>query len=195
MDLDRRDTSWTFDVAAGSPLHVEAYAAADDVEFRLNGATVAVVRVGADRRFVAEAGIPYEQGILEAVAFRAGEEVGRCSLRTAGEPTQLLLRSDRTRLPADSQRLAHIELALVDAHGVLNPIRDRQITIDVGGPGIIQGFGTAEPATEESFLDNCSTSYQGRALAVVRATGEPGQITITARANGVPDAVLRIDAA
>ncbi|MEU0108849.1 glycoside hydrolase family 2 TIM barrel-domain containing protein [Streptomyces sp. NPDC006129] len=187
-------TSWTFDVPVGSPLHVEAYAAADEVEFRLNGTTVATVPVGTERNFVAEADVPYEPGVLEVVAYRNGAEVGRSALRTAGEPTHLSLETDRTVLPADPQRLAHIDIALVDDNGVLNPNRDTEITIEVDGPGVLQGFGTGAPATEESFLDASATSFRGRALAIVRATGETGRITVTARAHGLPDTSVEIDA-
>jgi hypothetical protein len=48
--------SWTWDVAAGSPLHVEADVAADEVKFRLNGVAVAAVPVGTVIRATGEAG-------------------------------------------------------------------------------------------------------------------------------------------
>jgi beta-galactosidase len=184
--------SWTFDIAPGSPLHVEAYANADEVEFRLNGAPLATAPVGTARSFVAEADVPYQPGTLEVVAYRRGEEVGRSTLQTAGEPTHLCVETDRTELLASAQRLAYIDVSLVDDHGVLNPIRDRTITIEIDGPAVLQGFGTGAPATEESFLDNSSTSYNGRALAVVRSSGQAGQVTVTARAEGMPAAVLQI---
>ena len=185
--------SWTFDVPVGSPLHVEAYAAAGEVEFRLNGTTVATVPVGTERNFVAEADVPYEPGILEVVAYRHGVEVGRSALRTADEPTHLSLETDHTELGADPQRLIHIDITLIDDSGVLNPNRDTKITIQVDGPGVLQGFGTGAPSTEESFLDDSATSFKGRALAIVRATGETGRITVTARARGLPDSSVEID--
>ncbi|MFC7593685.1 glycoside hydrolase family 2 TIM barrel-domain containing protein [Terrabacter sp. GCM10028922] len=184
--------SWTFDIAAGSPLHVEAYCAADEAEFRLNGTTVATVPIGAERSFVAEAEVPYEPGTLEVVAYRGGEEVGRSALHTAGEPTRLQLDADRTELRPDPQQLAYVDISLVDEHGVPNPNRDRSITIEVDGPAVLQGFGTGAPATEDSFLGRTATAYKGRALAAIRATGAAGQVTVTARAEGIPDAVLQI---
>ncbi len=193
MDLDRCSPSWTFDVPVGSLLHVEAYAAGEEVEFRLNGTTVATVPVGSERNFVAEADVPYEPGVLEVVAYRGGAEVGRSALRTAGEPTRLSLETDRTELGADPQRLVYIDITLIDDGGVLNPNRDTKITIQVDGPGVLQGFGTGAPATEEGFLDDSATSFKGRALAIVRATGETGRITVTARAHGLPDASVEID--
>lgn len=119
--------------------------------------------------------------------------MGRSALRTAGEPTRLSLETDRTELGADPQRLVHIDVTLIDDHGVLNPNRDTNITIQVDGPGVLQGFGTGAPATEESFLDDAATSFKGHALAIVRATGETGRITVTARAHGLPDASVEID--
>lgn len=182
--------SWTWDLPPGSRLHVEAYAAADEVEFRLNGASVATATVGVERSFVAAADLPYEPGVLEVIAYRNGEEVGRSALRTAGEPTRLSLESDRTELRPDSQGLAYLDLALVDDEGMVNPLRDSSITLEVDGAGVLQGFGSAAPATVESYLAKVATTYKGRALAVVRATGETGPITVTAKAEGFPDAVL-----
>ena len=185
--------SWTFDLAPSSPLHIEAYADADTIELVLNGITMATTPVGTRRPFVAEVEVSYQPGTLEVVAYRQGEEVGRSALQTAGEPTQLRLETDRTTLHADLQQLAHIDISVVDAQNVLNPIRDRTVTIEVDGPGVLQGLGTGAPATVESFLDNTATTHNGRALAVIRATGEPGQITLTARADSLPDAVLHLE--
>ena len=48
--------------------------------------------------------------------------------------------------------------------------------MSVEGPGVLAGFGSAAPATEESYLDDVHTTFDGRALAVVRPTGA-GTIT------------------
>ncbi|MBC9823933.1 glycoside hydrolase family 2 TIM barrel-domain containing protein [Terrabacter sp. MAHUQ-38] len=185
--------SWTWDTPVGSPVHVEAYATGTDVEFRLNGDTVATVAVGSCRELVAEAQIPYQPGVLEAISYRDGQEVGRCALRTAAEPAHLSVEVDRSDLAANNQHLVHVELSLVDDGGVVNPIRDRQITIEVDGPAVLQGFGTGAPSTVEPFLDHTSTTYRGRALAVIRATGDTGQITVRAVADGLPEASLEIN--
>ena len=58
---------------------------------------------------------------------------------------------------------------------------------------MLQGFGSAAPATEESYLDDVHTTFDGRALAVVRPTGA-GTITVTASAPGCEDVVVRVEA-
>jgi beta-galactosidase len=57
------------------------------------------------------------------------------------------------------------------------------VTVSIDGPGVLAGFGSAAPATEESYLDDVHTTFDGRALAVVRPT-RPGRITVTATAAG-----------
>ena len=51
----------------------------------------------------------------------------------------------------------------------------------------------AAPATEESYLDDVHTTYDGRALAVVRPTGS-GTITVTATADGGDAVSVTVDA-
>ena len=79
--------------------------------------------------------------------------------------------------------LAFVSLTLADAAGVVALGLDREVTVSVEGPGVLEGFGSAAPATEESYLDDVHTTFDGRALAVVRPTGA-GAITVRASAPG-----------
>ena len=49
------------------------------------------------------------------------------------------------------------------------------------GAGVLLGFGSADPATEERFDATERRTYEGRALAVLRPTG-PGKIRLLATA-------------
>ena len=94
--------------------------------------------------------------------------------------------ADRTEIRADATDLAFVEITLVDEPpDGLRPRADRRVTVTSTGPGVLQGLGSANPITEESFLDADCTTFDGRALAVVRPTG-PGTITVTATAEGCP---------
>jgi hypothetical protein len=48
---------------------------------------------------------------------------------------------------------------------------------------VLAGIGTGRARTEERFDAAEVTTYDGRALAIVRPTG-PGTVTVTARADG-----------
>ncbi|MFF0771158.1 glycoside hydrolase family 2 TIM barrel-domain containing protein [Nonomuraea wenchangensis] len=184
---------WTWDIPADTPVIVEAYADADEIEFVLNGAAVAKVPVGAGKAYLATAEVPYRPGTLEAVAYRDGAETGRCLLRTADAPARLLLSPDRPHLGTDPQDLAYLDIRVVDEHETINPISDRTVTVDLDGPATLQALGTARPSTEESFQATSCTTYEGHALAVLRPTGAEGLLTVTVRADDLPPATVTIE--
>jgi beta-galactosidase len=186
--------TWTWKVPTGTGMHLEAYAAADVVEFRLNGTIAATVPVGTTRSFVAETEIPYEPGTVEAVAFQDGQEVGRTEIVTAGSASRIQLLADRSEVLAHPDALTHVDVSLIDDAGVVNPTGDRDITLTLTGPATLQGFGSANPATEQSYLGSTFATFNGRAFAVLRSTGEAGLITLTATAEGLPEAGLTIEA-
>jgi beta-galactosidase len=186
-------SSWTWPGHEGDTVTVEVYADADDVELLLDGRSLGRQPSGADHRFRAQFEVTYEPGALEAVASRDGKEVGRSVLRTAVGPVQLDVRVDRSELAADPSDLAYVALELVDDAGSLDTSSDRRVTVGVDGPGALQGLGSAHPINEESFTAAECTTFDGRALAVVRPTGA-GTITITVTADGCEPTTVRIDA-
>ena len=105
------------------------------------------------------------------------------ALVSATGPVLLDARVDRTEIAADGTDLAFVELTLVDEAGSLHNTADRKITVELDGPGALQGLGSANPCTEERFTDAACTTFDGRALAVVRPTGA-GTITVIATADG-----------
>jgi hypothetical protein len=139
--------------------------------------------VGEKSRFRAEFEVTYAPGELLAVARTGGEETGRFALRSATGPVGLAAVVDRAAIRADDADLAYVALTLQDADGTIALGVDREVTVTVEGPGVLQGFGSAAPSTEESYLDGVHTTFDGRALAVVRPTGS-GRITVTASAEG-----------
>ena len=78
---------------------------------------------------------------------------------------------DRAVITADPEDLAFVTLRLVDEDGVLHVTRDREGEVQVEGPAVLQALGSANPATEEGFSGTRSTTFEGRALAIVRPRG------------------------
>jgi beta-galactosidase len=186
-------SSWSWDGHDGAPVTVEVYADADEVELLVNGRSLGRQPAGADQRFRAEFETTYEPGLLEAVAWRGGGEIGRTHLRSATGPVMLDARADRSEIRADPSDLAFVELTLVDEAGSPYPCADRKVTVDLDGPGVLQGLGSANPRTEEGFTDVACTTFDGRAIAIVRPTGT-GTITLVATADGCEPVRVRIEA-
>ena len=186
-------SSWTWAGHEGGPVIVEVYADADEVELLVNGRSLGRQPSGAAHRYRSEFETWYEPGLLEAVAWRAGAELGRSSLRTATGPVLLDAQADRRVIDADPGDLAYVTLSLVDAAGTLHSGSDRRVEVGVEGPGVLQALGSANPATEEGFTGPACTTFEGRALAVVRPTGE-GRITLVATAEGCAPQEVVVDA-
>lgn len=184
-------SSWSWEGFEGKPVHVEVYADADEVELVLNGTSVGRSSAGPRHAFKAEFDIVYEPGELTAVAYTGGEESGRMTLRTAGPGVRLKAEADRSRIRADDRDLAFISISLTDDAGILKPMADRKVTVTVEGSGILLGLGSANPKTEESFCDNEHTTFDGRALAVIRPTGA-GKIRVCVMAEGCAPQTVEI---
>ncbi|WP_405182729.1 DUF4982 domain-containing protein [Nocardia sp. NBC_01377] len=174
-------SSWTWPGFEGEPITVEVYGDAHEVELFLDGRSLGRRPVGEDHRFRTEYNTVYHAGELLALAYEDGVETGRSLLRTATGPVLLRAEVDRAVIAATGGDLAYIEITLTDAHGTCYTYADRPVSVEIFGAGVLQGFGSADPCTEERFDANERRTYDGRALAVVRPT-DIGVIRVVARA-------------
>ena len=184
--------SWNFSGYEGAPVKAEVYSNAEEVELLINGVSVGRKKVGETRKNAAYFDIIYEKGTIEAVSFTDGKEVGRDKMETASEDVTLKAQADEKNLPADGSDLAFIDIELLDKNGILNPEREVSISVSLDGPGKLIGFGTANPQTEEWFGEKMAVTYEGRARAAIRATGE-GWIYVTFSSE-IGDSVVKIEA-
>ncbi|WP_405535023.1 DUF4982 domain-containing protein [Streptomyces sp. NBC_00075] len=173
--------SWTWPGSEGKPVAVEVYGAADEVELLVNGRSSGRHPVGEDHRFRTEFDTTYEPGELLAIAYRDGTETGRHTLRSATGPLELRAAADRPVIATKGGDLAYVTLTLTAPDGTLHTAADRPVRLEVTGAGVLLGFGSADPASEERFDAPERRTYEGRALAVLRPTG-PGKIHLTASA-------------
>ena len=173
--------TWTWPGSEGEPVTIEVYGDADEVELLVNGRSLGRQPVGEDHRFRTEFDTTYEPGELLAIAYRDGTETGRHTLRSATGPVRLHTETDRPVITANGGDLAYITLTLTDPDSTLHTAADRPVRLEVSGPGVLLGFGSADPSTEERFDATERRTHEGRALAVLRPTGL-GKIRLLATA-------------
>lgn len=186
--------SWSWDGFEGKPVTVEVYADAEEVELLVNGEPVGRTKVGDEDGCLATFETTYAPGEITAVAYRDGAERGRWSLTSARGPVELRVEVDRARIDATDRDLAYVGIALVDGAGAVHDGDDRPVTVTVDGPAVLQGLGSGNPCTEETFGSDTHGTFHGRALAVVRPTGA-GTITVTVSARECDDRTVTIEAA
>lgn len=185
---------WNWDGYKG-PLEVFTFTNAASVELLLDGTSLGSKRLAdfADRMIRWE--VPNEPGAIRAVARdEQGTVVARHELRTAGPPARLELTSDRTVFAAGGQDLAHVTVRVEDRLGNLVPHGEHTIEFTLEGNGQIAGVDNGNLYSHESFKASPRATYQGRALAIVRAGRGGGIIRLSARADGLEPAAVTIEA-
>ncbi|MFF5965134.1 glycoside hydrolase family 2 TIM barrel-domain containing protein [Streptomyces collinus] len=186
--------SWAWRGCEGRKAEIEVYSTDDQVELLLNGRSLGRRRAGRRHGFVARFRTAYEPGTLVAVGYRDGVETSRSELRSATGPLELRLESEEPALTADGADLAFLTLTITDAAGTAEMLADDRVTLTVSGPAELIGFGTANPAPVDGFTSESCTTFRGRALAVLRSTGEPGEVTVTAQSESTGRTEIRLPA-
>lgn len=186
--------SWTFPGWEGKPARVRVLAGCDEVELFLNGQSLGRKRPSEQEALTALYDLPYTPGELLAVAYQSGQEVGRRALRTAGPVAALRVTASRDTLPADGQSLVYLTVDTVDARGQWNRWGSTRVRISVEGAGQLLGFGSAAPSSEERYQATAATTWDGRLMAVIRSTAQPGALRVRFEADACPDALVTLTA-
>ncbi len=184
--------SWTWPSYEGKPTLVDVYSSDSEVELFLNGKSLGRKPAGKADRYIASFEIMYEPGELTAVGYEKDVETSRTALRTAGPPAAIRLKPDRGIIKAEFGDLSYITVELLDATGNICHNACDNICFTACGVGSVLAVGSGNPVTEEIYVGNQRKAYQGCAMVVVRANGEPGEIVLTAAAEGIPTASVAI---
>ena len=173
--------------------NVEIYSNAAEVELFMNDKSIGKKATRKDGGAI-NWQVLYQPGTLKAIARNNGKEVANDLLRTAGKASKLSLLPDRKLLGTSFDDVANIELQLLDENGTLVPDAADFIQFTLTGPAKIIGVDSGSVVSTEPFQASERKAYQGRALAIVRATG-PGAITLTARTAGLAPTSLELTGA
>lgn len=170
-------STWTWDVSLGTPVVVEVYGDADEVELFLDEASLGTAPLGRAHRYRAEFEVAYAPGELIAIARRDGAEVGRHRL-TSGSSTTLRITAEQATV-AVADGLVFVAIEAVDEYGAVVPLTDVEVALEVEGSGELLALGSARPDSDAPEGVDRTTLFDGRAQAVICPLG-PGSITIRA---------------
>src|SRR5262249_4965438 len=174
--------------------NVEAYSNCDEVELVINGKSLGSKPAkldGSPRKWT----VPYEPGVLSAIARNKGQIVATDQLRTAGKPTRIVLTVERSVLAPVWDDLSYVTATVVDRDGVRVPDAADLIGFTIEGPGAIAAVENADNSSHEPFHATERHAFQGRCVAIIRAQASSGRITINASAPGLPGSSVIINTA
>ena len=179
---------WTWPGSEGKPLDVTVYSSCQSVRLELDGKEIATQPV--NNKMVARFKVAYQPGELRAVGLNDGKRVASASLRTAGEPKEIRLTADRSKIRTDRNDLSYVTVEIVDRRGTVVPDAAIPVRFTVSGAGELAATGSPAPNDASSFRLPVRKTYQGRCLAILRPQGGPGKIMLKAEADGVKAATI-----
>lgn len=156
--------SWSWEGCEGKKAVIEIYSNADRIELFCNGRKIGMKRPK-DYKVIFKT--KYEPGTLTAIAYdKAGNETGRDILTSAVGEKLVRVISEKEEIHKGDICYFNIEIA--GENKVVESNHDKKLHVTAEG-GRLLAFGSANPRTEESFLEGNYTTYYGRAQAVVLA--------------------------
>ncbi len=186
-------SDWTPANAAAHEENVEVYSNCDEVELLLNGKSLGVKPLPADAAS-RNWRVPFEAGSLKAVGRNKGQIVAEHEMRTAGKATRIVLTSDRSRVGNEWDDLAFVTARVVDENGTVVPGAESLVSFTVSGPGAVVATDNADIANHEAFQASERYVFQGECMAMLRATGARGSITVTASSAGLTAGSVKLEA-
>ncbi len=184
--------SWSWAGCEGSTAYVEVYSNAAEVELFFN--EVSLGRKLPEKCMAAYEVI-YEPGLLRAVHFDdAGNEIGADALVSADSTIKLTLKTDDVHVSAKDKKLIYVSIEVTDNNGIRKILDERNIDILLSGPARLIGFGNSNPEQTDlmPFTKSTTSTFEGRALAVLRLNGNAGKVEVIAKTSDVNEEKISI---
>ena len=143
--------------------------------------------------------VPWAEGTISAEAYDEnnrlipeGSTEGNASVTTTGKAAKLKADADRKTITADGKDLSYIEVDVTDANGHIVPDAANRVTFDVKGAGKLVGVDNGSSPDHDSYQADNRKAFSGKVLAIVQSTKEAGEITVTAKADGLQSSTVKI---
>jgi beta-galactosidase len=172
---------------------VTYYNNADEVELFLNGRSQGTKRKQGDDMHVFWR-LAFEPGVLKAVSRRNGHVVLTREVRTAAQPSQMVLIPDRKTINAGGVDLSFVTVKIVDRNGTPVPLADNLIKFEVSGDGSIVGVDNGNQISHESFKGKQRKAFHGMALVIIQSKPKAGRIYLKATSENLAPASVVINA-
>ncbi len=188
---------WDFN--EGQSIDVRVCSNAPFVELFCNGKSCGRQQLthekGSSYHIIADYSLPYEKGVLYAVAYdEAGSVVARETKASFGNSTEIVLQASGRTAVANGRDLFFVEIGTRDEKG--NPVENAvdRVTVQVEGAGRLVGLDNGDSTDEDSYKGNSRRLFSGKLLAIIETGTTPGAVRIRVSGKGLKSAELVCEA-
>ncbi|MCD0489504.1 DUF4982 domain-containing protein [Pedobacter sp. MC2016-14] len=188
---------WTFPGREGQVTPVFCYTSYPSAELFVNGKSmgrqVKNNSANMNRYRLMWNDVVYQPGLIKVVAYdENGKAVAEETVKTAGKPHHLVLRSDRNSLSADGNDLAYVTVKIVDAEGNLCPDADNILNFSVSGEGSYKVVANGDATSLELFHLPYMKAFKGMLVTTLQSSEKAGTITLKVSGKGLKTAVFSL---
>lgn len=184
---------WDFN--EGQLIDVRVCSNAPFVELFVNGRSLGKQKLTHERnsgkRILADYQIPFEKGILTAVAYdEEQKEIAREERKSFDNSVKLVIIPENTEAEADGRDLFFLRIGTLDEEG--NPVENAcdRVEVRVSGAGRLIGLDNGDSTDFDSYKGTSRRLFNGKLLAIIQTNEVPGEISVEVTGKGLKSASL-----
>ena len=133
---------WNFKGREGETIKVWAYTNCDEAELFLNKKSLGKKKL--EKYGHLSWDVKYTPGELLVKGYKKGKTIVTESVKTAGEPQNIVLK------PSKTGDIVLVSVSATDKNGLESPVANNNIRFEVSGPAEILGVGNGDPSSLEN---------------------------------------------
>jgi hypothetical protein len=191
-DHKRVEPLWNYE--EGKMISVDAFSNCGEVELFLNGKSLGSRKMSDFKNRAITWTLPFEKGVLKAVARTDGAEKASFELKTTSDPVKIVAACPDNIMKADRKDITHVFVTICDQAGNAVYNAGNEITCEISGPARLIGMEDSNPANTEDYKDNKQHAYHGKLLIYIQSTEKAGPVSINLSSPGLAGAKLELTA-
>lgn len=174
----------------GEQVRVMAYTNCEEAELFLNGKTLGRNKV--DKYDMTDWNVTFEKGTLKMIGYIGGKELCSDTVTTTGVPEKIIITPHKDTVYNACGDAVVFNISVQDSEGFSVPTAENLIRFTAQGGEII-GVGNGNPNSHEADKAEERRLFNGLCQVIVQQTDGAETVTLTAEADGLEGAGVRVD--
>ncbi len=173
---------------------VNVYSNCEEVELFLNDKSLGSLKKPADDS-PREWNVTFEEGTIKAIGKNNGKVVTQEEHTSAGKPAKIILTKSNATVANNWDDVTFITATIVDEKGIRCANADNLIKFSITDSGKIIAVDNGNIINHEGYQGQATRAYQGKAIAIIKATQDTGKIEIKASTEGLEGGSITVEVA